>query len=247
MKPELLQHPRLLRLKSHDCFVWSFAASHQHSLPYLFSSFFFSFCGDLRLSFFTNREELVGSLFFFVSLVFSLFSRAVTVVRPFFHSSYCPELNFSPLPTHLAPPKPDISHQFVGIGSPHSALLHLMTCVYLVAIIPPPFCSEIYCLKKEQNDPHSRLSSSFTLIGPSAQSLFFSLSHKLLALPPSHYLLSSPPFSLALLPPPSPPSSSAALRWWVSASHRTALVPWAAPCSCVLWTQPSCRPTRLAS
>lgn len=55
------------------------------------------------------------------------------MVRPISHWSYCPELNFSSLPTHFAPPKPYISRQFVGISSLHSVLLHLTTCVYLVA------------------------------------------------------------------------------------------------------------------
>lgn len=126
-----------------------------------------------------HQQRGVGWVAFFFCLAHFL-SRfwGCNCGKTFFHSSYCPELNFSPLPTHPAPPKPDISHQFVGTGSPHSALWHLMTCVYLVAISPPPFCSEIYCEKKEeQKDPHSRFSPSFALTGLSAQTLFFSFPH----------------------------------------------------------------------
>lgn len=126
--------------------VWVINCFHDHPLLYttahfsLSSSqpalfFLFYFCGDLRLSFFTNREELVGSL---VLLIFFLFLfLGCNWGKAFFHSSYCPKLNSPHTPfSYLAPPKPDISHCF-GIGSPHSALFHIMKHVYFVAIIPP--------------------------------------------------------------------------------------------------------------
>lgn len=136
-KAKTLTASQTLLSQSLDCFVWSSAASREHSLPFLFLLLFLlGFLWWLAVVI-LHQQRGVGWVFF-VSLIFSLLSWAVTVLRPFFPCSYRPELNSSP---HLAPPKPDIAHQFVGIGSPHSALLHLTTCVYLVAIIPPPFCS----------------------------------------------------------------------------------------------------------
>lgn len=112
---QLISHPRL------------------HSPPFFF--FLFGFCGDLRLSVFINREELVGCI---VLLIFFLFLfLGCNWGKAFFRSSYCPKLNSPHMPfSYLAPPKPDISHRF-GIGSPHFALFHIMTHVYFVAIIPP--------------------------------------------------------------------------------------------------------------
>lgn len=124
----------------HKLLSWSsFALHHSSFLIIVLTAcpFFplFYFCGDLRLSFFTNREELVGSL---VLLIFFLFLfLGCNWGKAFSRSSYCPKLNSPHTPfSYLAPPKHDISHCF-GIGSPHSALFHIMTHVYFVAIIPP--------------------------------------------------------------------------------------------------------------
>lgn len=128
--------------------VWVINCFHDHPLLYTTAHFsssssppaLFYFCGDLRLSFFINREGLVGSI---VLLIFFLFLfLGCNWGKAFSRSSYCPKLNSPHTPfSYLAPPKPDISHCF-GIGSPHSALFHLMTCIFCCH--HSSLCSSIY-------------------------------------------------------------------------------------------------------
>lgn len=105
------------------CFTLQLISHHRLQSPPLFF-FLFYFRGGLRSSFFINREELVGSVVLLIFFLFlflgcnwgkAFFSAQVTA-----QSLNSPHTPFS----HLAPPKPDVSHCF-GICSPHSALFHI--------------------------------------------------------------------------------------------------------------------------
>lgn len=95
-KAKTLTASQTLLSQSLDCFVWSSAASREHSLPFLFLLLFL--IGFLWLAVVILHQQRGVGWVFFVSLIFSLLSWAVTVLRPFFPCSYRPELNSSPPP-----------------------------------------------------------------------------------------------------------------------------------------------------
>lgn len=263
MRPKPLQLLRLLWLKK-SCLFCLIIRCFTSAQPPPFVSFFLSFCGNLRLSFFTNREQLVECLFFphSSSLSLSLFlgcndgktyfslellSRIELLILAYpFRSSQA--LHLSPVCWYQLTPLCSLTSDDL--------------CVFGCHHHPPPPClfvlkSTLFSKRNKKTHIQDFLPPSLWLDKPLKSCS--SLRSAPLTLPPlpSHFLCSLL-FHLAPLPPPPPPlspyhpsplppSSPAPLRWWVSASRRTASVPWAAPCSYVLLTQPSFRPTRLAS
>lgn len=154
-KAKTLTVSQTLLSQSHDCFVWSSAASRQHTLSFLFLLLFLlGFLWWLAVVI-LHQQRGVGAVFF-VSLIFSLFSWAVTVVRPF--SPLVTAQNWTPQPPDSyphpipAPPKPDISHQFVGHGSPQ--LSHGDLCQIWLPSFFPPFVLK-HAFQNLRENPHS--------------------------------------------------------------------------------------------